>query len=172
MRAPPHGEDPVELGKAHVVADGQAQLDAVGGGAEHDLLARGLVIGLAVHGAVDLDVEHVELAIGRLDLAVGADVQRGVAQLRLAVDALGDRAGHEVDAQLARRVARPRDRPAVERLGAVAQIGAAAEQAPFLGQHDEARAIGRSAAHEAIGRLEVAGLVRSRRELHGGGTKY
>ena len=54
------------------------------------LLARRLVVGLAIDGPIDLDVEHVDLAVGRLDLAVGPDVQRGVAQLGLAVDALGD----------------------------------------------------------------------------------
>ena len=119
--------------------------------------------GLPVDGAVDLDVEHVHLAVGRLDLAVGADVQRGVAQLLLALDALGDRARDEVDAQLARGVARPCHRRAVERLGAGLQVAAVPEEAPLLGQHDEARAIGRGAAHEAIGRLEIAGLVRGRR---------
>ena len=88
------------------------------------------------------------------------------------VDALGDRARDEVDAQLARGVARPRHRRAVERLGAGLQVLAVPEDAPLLRQHDEARAVGRGAAHEAVGRLEVASLVRSRRQLHGGGTKY
>ena len=83
-----------------------------------------------------------------------------------------DRARDEVDAQLARGVARPRHRGSVERLGAGLQVLAVAEDAPLLRQHDEARAIGRGAAHEAIGRLEVASFVRGRRELHGGGTKY
>jgi hypothetical protein len=57
----------------------------------------------------------MQLAVDRGDLAVGADVDRGVAQLLLALDALGDRAGDQVDAQLARGRTCPRDRLAVPR---------------------------------------------------------
>ena len=39
-RAPLHREDPVELGEAQVVTDGQAELDAVGGLGDDDLVAR------------------------------------------------------------------------------------------------------------------------------------
>ena len=57
--------------------------------------------------AADLDVEHVDLAVGRAVLAVGPDVDARVRAARGALDALGDRAGDEVDAELARRRARP-----------------------------------------------------------------
>ncbi len=76
------------------------------------------VLGLAVLHAADLDVEHVDLAVDRPELAVGADVHRRVRDALVALAALGDRAGDEVDAELARELARPRDRAAVERLGA------------------------------------------------------
>ena len=56
------------------------------------------------------------------DLAVGADVDARVAELRLALDALGDRAGDQVDAELAGDRAGPRDRRAVERLSACAEV--------------------------------------------------
>ena len=52
-------------------------------------------------------------------LAVGADVDRGVRDALVALAALGDRAGDEVDRRARARVSRAqRDRPAVEGLGA------------------------------------------------------
>ena len=161
-------EDPVELREADVVADRQAQPDAAGGRADDDLLARLLVLGLAVDHALDDDVEHVDLAVGGADLAVGADVQRRVAQALGALDALGDRAGDELDAELARDRARPRHRRAVERLRARAQVVAAAERAPLLGQHDELRAVRRGRAREAVRALEVAREVGRAGQLDGG----
>ena len=56
----------------------------------------------------DLDVEHVDLAVGRAVLAVGTDVDARVRAARGALDALGDRAGDEVDAELARPSRAPR----------------------------------------------------------------
>src|SRR5215208_3081186 len=113
-----HGEDPVELGEAQVVTDAQTELDAAGGLREDDLLAGRLVLGLPVGLAADLDVEHVDLAVNGLLLAVGAEVHGGVRAALGPLDALGDRARDQVDAQLARRRARPRERGPVERLGA------------------------------------------------------
>ena len=107
-----HGEDPVELGEAQVVADRQPQLDAVGGLREDDLIARLLELGLAVGAPADLHVEHVQLAIDRPELALRIDVHRGVGELLLPRDALEDRAGDEIDAQLARDRARPLRSPA------------------------------------------------------------
>ena len=107
-----HREDAVELGEAQVVADGQAQAGAAGGSREHDLVARRLVLGLAVGAAADLDVEHVDLAVDRAVLAVGPDVHaRCCAPRSRALDALGDRAGDEVDPELARRRRAPRSAP-------------------------------------------------------------
>ena len=145
-------------------------LDAVGGRRQHRPVAGLLVLGLGVARPVDLDVEQVQLAVDRRDLAVGADVHRCVAQLVLPVDALGDRAGDEVDAQLARRRARPRDRRAVERLGTRAQVVAGPEDRPLLGQDDRARAVGSGGA-DLSGR-QSRGCVRRRRrvELDGGGA--
>ena len=79
-------EDPVELREAEVVADAEPEPEAAGVGAD-DLVAGLLAIGLAVADAADVDVEHVELAVGGDDLAGG------------------DRSGSEV---LNRRLRRPR----------------------------------------------------------------
>ena len=57
-----HGEDPVQLGEAQVVADGQPG-DQLAERRGDDLRARLLVLGLAVGDAADVDVEHVDLAV-------------------------------------------------------------------------------------------------------------
>ena len=59
----PHGEDPVQLGEAQVVADRQPQPTPSAVSRQHDLLAGLLELGLAVDAPADLDVEHVELAV-------------------------------------------------------------------------------------------------------------
>ena len=159
----------VELGEAQVVTDAQAQLDAAGGARDDDLVARLVGVGLAVAGPADLDVEHVDLAVGRARLAVGAEVHGGVADAVGALDVLGDRAGDEVDAELARGVTRPRQRGAVERLGAGGGLLGAREHGPFLGQDDEIRARRGGGARESVRGLEVAVAVRSRVELHSSG---
>ena len=82
------------------------------------------------------------------------------------VDALGDRAGDEVDRELAGDVARPGHGGAVERLGAGLQVLAAAEHHPLLGEEHERRAVGGRDAHEAVGGLQVARLVGRRGQLH------
>ena len=64
----------------------------------------------------DLHVEHVDLPVERADLAVGPDVHGGVRHALVALAALGDRAGDDVDPELARERTRPLDRAAVERL--------------------------------------------------------
>ena len=79
---------------------------------QHDLVARRLVLGLLVDAPADLDVEHVDLAVARAQLAVGADVDRRVAAALVALDALAERAGDEVDAELARRCRAPTAGPA------------------------------------------------------------
>ena len=94
-----HGEDPEELGEAQVVTDGQP--DAQLTGARGDDLGPGLlVLGLAIGDPADVDVEHVDLAVDGEVRAVGADQHRGV-EGPLA-GALGDAAGEQVDAELAR----------------------------------------------------------------------
>ncbi len=166
----PDGEDPVELGEAQVVADGQAQGRAAGGFRQDDLGARILGGRLAVDGARDLDVEHVDLAVDGLDLAVGADVDARVGGLLLALDALDDRAGEQVDGELAGDLARPRDGGSVERLGGRRDILGRADEAPLLRQGDELGAVGRRCAHEALGGGEVGLLVVGRVELDGCGS--
>ena len=55
---------------------------------------------------------------------------------------------------------------AVERLGAGEQLLAAGEQVPLLRQRDQLGAVGGGGAHEALGGLEVPGLVVGRVELY------
>ena len=110
--APRDREDARQLGEAQVVADRQAEAAAVGELGRDDLVAGRLVLGLAVGAPADLDVEHVDLAVDRAVLAVGADVDARVGAALRALDPLGDRAGDEVDAQLARGRARPARAPA------------------------------------------------------------
>ena len=95
------------------------------------------MLGLAVGDAADVDVEHVDLAVDGEVLAVGADQDRGVGGL-LALAALGDAAGEQVDAELARpaagggrgwgrRAARPR--PAAPRRRPAGSTSPAARRA-------------------------------------------
>ncbi len=144
-------EAAVELGEAQVVADGQTESQATGERAEDDLVARRLAVGLAVLAAADEHVEHVQLAVGRAVTAVGADVDRGVvAALGVLGGPLGDRAGDEVDLQLARDRARPAQRRAVERLGPGALVLRRAVHRPLLGQDDQGRAIASGGPHETV----------------------
>ncbi len=126
-----------------------------GGLGDHELLARRLGLGLAVGLAADLDVEHVDLAVDGLLLAVGPEVHGGVRAALGALDALGDRAGDEVDAQLARGRRRPCERGAVERLGARCGLLGRAEHGPLLRQHDELGAGGGGGAGQPVGRARL-----------------
>ena len=130
-------EDPVQLREAQVVADGEAQLDALGGLREHDLLAGLLELGLAVDAPADLDVEHVHLAVDGPDLSGGVDVDARVGELLLPGHELEDRAGDDLDAQLARARARPADRGSVERLRRGALVILGAHRRPLLGEYDQ-----------------------------------
>jgi len=104
-----------------------------------------------------------------VDLAVGPDVHGRVAQPLLAADALGEGPRHQIDLQLARDRARPRDRRTVERLSARDERVAATERGSFLRQHDELRTI-RRRARQAIGAFEVAIEVCGGGELDGSST--
>src|SRR5262249_3412653 len=98
-----HGEDAVELREADVVTDAQPEARAAGGLREDARLARRLVLGLLVDAPADLHVEHVDLAVGRAQLAVRADVDGRVAPALVTLDALGEAARDEVDPELARQ---------------------------------------------------------------------
>src|SRR6185437_11365683 len=89
-------EDPVELRKANVVADGQPDRPALP--PDYDRLgARLLGLGLTVDDAADLDVEQVDLAVEPEQLAVRPEGERGVRELLAALALLGDRAADERD---------------------------------------------------------------------------
>ena len=128
------------------------------------------MLGLAVLDAADLHVEHVDLAVDGLDLAVGADVDGRVGDPLVSLAALRDRAGDEVDAELAGGPPGPLDRASVERLGALAVVARAAAQVEALREDDELRAVGCGGAREAIRSLEVAVHVVRLLELYGRGA--
>src|SRR6185312_3056116 len=165
-----HREDPVELWEAQVVADGQPERGVSGRLRQDDVLARLLGLGLAVLLPGDHDIEHVDLAVDALDLTVGTDVHGRVRELVPPLAQLGDRAGHEVDAELARGRARPVDRaPALDRLRALAVVVVGAQDVELLGQNDQLRAVRRGRARQAVGGLEVAVLVFCGVELYSSG---
>jgi hypothetical protein len=112
----------------------------------------------------------VDLAVGRGDLPGGVDQQRGVRQQVTILDALGDAAGDEMDAELTRPRAGGGDRRAVERLGELAQLLGGAEQAPLLGEHHELGAVGGGGADDAFGGIAVRAEVGGRVQLDNGGS--
>ena len=92
----------------------------------------------------------------------------GVEAALVAVDALGDRAGDEVDRRARARCARAQLKGrAVERLGAGGGLLGRAEHGPLLRQDDELGARGGGRAHEPVGRREVALAVRRGVQLDG-----
>ena len=164
----PQREDPVQLGEAQVVADRQPQADAAGGLRHDDLVRRLGALGLAVLDVADHHVEHVDLAVDGLELAVGADVDGRVADALMTLAALRDGAGDEVDPELARERARPADGPAVEGLGAREVVGRRAADVEPLGQDHQLGAVRGRVAHEPLGGREIALGVHRRFELNCG----
>ncbi len=123
-----------------------------------DLLA-GLLVGrLAVADAADVDVEHVDLAVDGQIAAVGTDQDRGVERLALRA-ALGDAAGEQVDAELARPGAGGAQARPVERLRSCDQFVAGGQQVPLLRQRDQVGAVRGGGADQPLGGPEVAFLV-------------
>src|SRR5437660_11429818 len=87
-------EDAVQLRKADVVANGQAELPVLE--LSDDRLVSGFLrLGLAVDDAPDLDVEEMDLAIRRDDLSLGIEDKRRIRKLAAAFAPLGDRAAAE-----------------------------------------------------------------------------
>jgi hypothetical protein len=117
------------------------------------------VLGLAVGDPADVDVEHVDLSVRGLDLALGADQDRRVRGLVLPGHASGDAPCEEVDPELARPCPGGRDRRPVQRLGSGLEGVPRSEQVPLLGQRHQLGAVVRGGAHEALCGLEVPLLV-------------
>src|SRR5262249_57049160 len=89
-------EDAVELGKAHVVADREAELPVLDDC--DDRLVAGLFrLRLAIDDAADLDVEQMDLAVRRDDLPVGVEHEARVRALVASLAQLDDRAADERD---------------------------------------------------------------------------
>jgi hypothetical protein len=168
---PSQGEDPVELGEAEVVTDGQPDHDA-SGLAEGDLIARLLDRRLAVFDVADLHVEHVDLAVDRALLPVGTEQHGCVGELVVIGDDLGDAARHQVDAEFAGPAGCGAQGGAVERLRRGADRLGRAQHRPLLGQNDQLRALGGGPSNKALGNLEVAVVFVSGVELYGGGAQF
>ncbi len=78
----------------------------------------------------------------------------------MALAALGDRARHEIDAELLGQGAGPAQRAtALERLRMLGVDGRAAAQVEALGKHHELGAVGRRGTHEPVRLREVADHV-------------
>src|ERR1039458_1300166 len=82
-------------------------------------------------------------------------------------EALQERPGDEVHAQLGRRLPRPGDGLAVERFGRRAQLVLGAHRRPLLGEHDQLSAIRGGGACETIGGGEVRAEVGGGVQLNG-----
>ena len=163
------GQGAVQLGEADVVTDGHAEGVAAVAERGHDHLVPGLLASrLGVHGPIDLDIEHVELAVGGLDLAVGADVEARVGRLLLPGAVLDERAGDQVDVKLAGDATRPGDSGTVgEMLGVLLDHVGPAEHRPLLRQHHQLGAARGGLTREPVGGPEVAIDVLGRVELNG-----
>jgi hypothetical protein len=161
-------QDAIELGETHVVTDRQSDGPALDLG--DDGLVPGLLgFGLAVHLATDVDVEEVNLAIGRNQLSARIEDEARVRQLVAAFAPLGDRAADQRDPVLLRPAAHRPDRlTALDRLGGVVQHAGIADRVPLLWKGDDVCARRGRAGHEALGFLQVGGLVGAARQLDTG----
>ena len=122
---------------------------------------------LPVGDAADLDVEEMNLAVRRDDVAVGVEDERRVRELLASVAALGDRAADERDAVAARPSRHRSDRLAtVERLGRGVELLGRPDRIPLLGQNNDIGAGRSSLRDEPLRRFEVGGLVGATRHLH------
>ncbi len=150
-----HGEDPVELGKAQVVADRHAQLDAAGGAREHDLLARLLELRLAVDAPVHLDVEHVDLAVDGAISPSGSTCTEVFASFswpgtRSTIEPATRSTPSSRASSRAHAIAGPSSGSAAARSSSLG-----AHRRPLLGQYDQLAPVGGGGAGEAIGGGEV-----------------
>ena len=136
-----------------------------------DLVARLLVLGLAVDAPADLDVEHVDLAVGRARLAVGAEVHATCCAPRSR-----PRRARRSSRRRGRCRARARRRAPTSAPGRRAarrrrrSPRACASTAHFSGSTTSVGARRGGGAREPVRGLEVAVAVGGRVELHGGGS--
>src|SRR3954454_1616564 len=107
---PADGEDAKELGKPKVVTDGQAERLAVAELRQDDLVT-GLLGGrLLVFDVADDDVEHVDLPVDGVDVAVRRDVNAVVGEFPAPLAPFDDRAGDEIYSEFPGGLPRPRER--------------------------------------------------------------
>jgi hypothetical protein len=111
----------------------------------------------------------VDLPVERRELALGVEDKASVGELLAAVAPLGDGAADERHAVCARPGPHGRDRLAVlDRLGRFVKNVGRADHVPFLGECHDVRARRGCLRDEALGFLEVRGLVSAARQLHAG----
>ena len=124
---------------------------------------------LAVGEAADLDVEEVDLPVGRDELAFGVEDEAGVRELLAALAALGDRAADERDAVRLGPAAHRLDRlAALDRLGGLVEDIRRADDVPLLGEGDDVGAGRRGLRDEPLSLFEVRSLLLPARELDAG----
>jgi len=164
---PPDGQDPVELGEAQVVTDGQADLRAVGIG-QLDLISGLLDLGFAIGDVADLHVEHVDLPVDGEPLPSRGEHHGGVGELLLAGDDLGNASGDEEDPELSGPAGRGTKRGAIQRLGRSTNRIGRTEHGPLLGQDDQLSPIGGGLPHKPLCDLEVAVVSIRGIQLYGG----
>ena len=162
---PAQREDPVQLGEAQVVTDAQADGPALHVH-RHDLLPRILHVGLTVNVAGDVNVEEVDLPVGREDIATRAHHHARVRQAP-GVRSFGDRAANQVNLVLPSPAAESlHGLTALQVLRAGAQDLGRAEPAPLLRQNHQTGPGGRSSGDQLAGPCDVRRLVRPGAELH------
>ena len=158
----------VELREAQVVADREPDR-AENGRRRHDLVpGHDGPRFLEVLHARQVDVEEVDLAVDGERRPVGPEEDAGVADARVAGDALGKRAREQRDARPAGEGRHPAHPGAVEVLGLGHGLALGAEEGEVLGEADEGGSARRRLLHEALGGGEVALHVGGGGHLHDG----
>ena len=168
-RAPAQGEDPVELGEAEVVTDGQPDLHPVASPSAISLT--GLLDGrLPVGDVADVDVEQVDLAVDGARSPSGPNMTEVFASLSWSGTTSGTLpATRKIPSSRAQRHAAVSAGPSSGSAEERSRIGRAKDR-PLLREDDELGAVGRGGAHEAPGNLQVAVILVRGVELYGGGA--
>jgi hypothetical protein len=141
------GERPVELGEPDVETDRKAELADRGVGHD-DVGARGGPIALEeTHAAVDVDVEQMELPIGREPIALRTEEHGRVVRAAL-VAGFGDASDEERDAEPRSECREARVRRPIDRLGERDLAIVRAEEGGRFGCRDELGARAGGALHQ------------------------
>ena len=165
---PAQGENSEDLREAEVVAGREAERDAVQLEGDDLVARRDRGRFLVRRDAVERDVEHVDLAVGGDDLAVGIKDDRRVPHPLIALDQLRKGAGVEVDAVTAGPLREPHRQLARDRLGVLPVAIGIAHVGPDFGQDDQPRAAAGRLIDQRQRLVDIGDLVIARVELDRG----